>query len=87
MIFETIRRRKLMKIQFDYWLNEAKTAKVLYDEFVELDDQKWASKYSKRFDKAIEAAESWAREIGDTGGYGIVLQTKLKEQIEEVIRS
>ena len=87
MIFETTRRRKLMKIQFDDCLDRAKSNKAMSDISLELGDQEMAVMWSKRFDKAIEEATFWAREIGDTGGYGIVLLTKLKEQIEEVIRS
>ncbi len=87
MIFETTRRRKLMKIQFDNCLDRAKSDKALSDISLEMGDQEMASMWSKRFDKAIEEATFWAREIGDTGGYGLVLQKKLKEQIEKVIES
>ena len=87
MIFELERQRKLIKMQFDYWLKEAKTAKEHFNELAVDDDYTTSHRYIQRYDWTIKAATNYANKMGETGGYGIVLKGKMEEQIKKVIEA
>ena len=87
MIFESERQRKLIKLQFDYWLEEAKTAKEYFNEKAANGDRMACLHYEQRYVWCIEAATNYANKMGETDGYGIVLRDKMERQIKKVIEA
>ena len=87
MIFESERQRKLIKLQFDYWLEEAKTAKEHFNEHAADGDCIAYHHYKQRYVWCIEAATNYANKMGETDGYGIVLRDKMERQIKKVIEA
>ena len=87
MIFESERQRKLIKQQFDYWLEEAKTAKEHFIENAANGDHIAYHHYKQRYVWCIEAATNYANKMGETDGYGIVLRDEMERQIIKVIEA
>lgn len=84
MIFEIKRRRKQIEIQFDYWLDEAKTAKRNVTKAAMLGDLVWSRAAKRNYDIAIEEAGHWAKAMEKTGGYGIVLKKNMEKKITKL---
>lgn len=81
MFFRTERRRKQIEMQFDYWLDEAKTAKRNVTKAAMLGDLVWSRAAKRNYDIAIEEAGHWAKAMEKTGGCGIVKKSwKRKSQ-------
>lgn len=84
MIFEIKRRRKQIEIQFDYWLKEAKSAKRSVTNATILGDLVWSSAAKRHYDIAVENVRKWAKAMGETGGYGIVLKENMENKIAKL---
>lgn len=84
MLFRTERRRKQIEMQFDYWLDEAKTAKRNVTKSAMLGDLVWSRAAKRNYDIAIEEAGHWAKAMEKTGGYGIVLKKNMEKKITKL---
>lgn len=84
MIFEFERKRKLIELQFDYRLEEAKTAKQSVTKATMLGDLVWSRAAKRHYDIAVENARKWAKAMGETGGYGIVLKENMEDKIAKL---
>lgn len=84
MIFEFERKRKLIELQFDYRLEEAKTAKQSVTKATMLRDLVWSRAAKRHYDIAVENARKWAKAMGETGGYGIVLKENMEDKIAKL---
>lgn len=84
MVFETERRRKQIEMQFDYFFKKAKTAKQSVTKATMLGDLEWSRAAKRHYDIAVEKASRWAKAMGATGGYGIVLKENMEKKIAKL---
>ena len=84
MIFEFERQRKQIELKFDYWLEDAKTAKQSVTKATMLGDLVWSRAAKRHYDIAVENARKWAKAMGETEGYGIVLKGNMEDKIAKL---
>lgn len=84
MSFKTIRQRKSILKQFNFWLKEAKHAKKCFIESASNGDHISYNHYKMRYYWMIDTLFNLERRIGETGGLGLVLRYIMMRRIDKI---